>query len=163
MPLNCETVALAPLADGALKRLSGFQNRQIAIRTSNTPVMAYCDPVLTQRIFENLLGNALKFTPEAGSIQMELAEEALWARFSIADTGPGIPAEYHAKVFEKFGQVEMRKEHKAPSSGLGLAFCKLAVEAQRGTIQLESSPGRGSTFHVRLPRHALETSRANAA
>ncbi len=164
MPLHCKTVALVQLANDALERLSGLiQNRQITIRTSDSTVLAYCDPVLTQRIFENLLGNALKFTPEEGSIQIELIEEGLWARFSITDTGPGIPAKYHRKVFEKFGQVELRRDRKTPSSGLGLAFCKLAAETQGGDIQLESEPGRGSTFHVRLPRHAPGTSRGNAA
>jgi signal transduction histidine kinase len=82
---------------------------------------------------------------------VELAAEEKWAHLSITDTGPGIPAEYHQKVFEKFGQAEARKEGQVASSGLGLTFCKLAVEAHNGSIELESEPGRGTTFHVRLP------------
>jgi signal transduction histidine kinase len=164
MPLHCEESDLGQLTSAALKQLSGLiKDRQISVRGSDLSVLAYCDLAITQRIFENLLGNALKFTPEEGSVQIELAVEGSWARFSITDTGPGIPVEYHNKVFEKFGQVEMRKDRKTPSSGLGLAFCKLAVEAQGGSIQLESEPGHGSTFHVRLPTRALGTSQRNAA
>ena len=81
--------------------------------------------------------------------------------FPSQTTVPGIPAEYHQKVFEKFGQVEMRKDRNTPSSGLGLTFCKLAAEAQGGNIQLESEPGRGATFHVRLPLPAAERNPAN--
>jgi PAS domain S-box-containing protein len=163
MPLHCEVSDLGQLTSAALKQLSGLiQGRQISVRGSDSSVLAYCDPVLTQRIFENLVGNALKFTPEAGSVRIELAVEGSWGRFSITDTGPGIPVEYHKKVFEKFGQVEMRKDRKTPSSGLGLAFCKLAVEAQGGSIQLESEPGHGTTFHVRLPKHAPGTTPRNA-
>jgi PAS domain S-box-containing protein len=164
MPLLCEVSDLGQLTNAAIKQLSGLiRGRQISVCGSDASVSAYCDPAITQRIFENLLGNALKFTPEEGSVRIELVVEGPMARFSITDTGPGIPAEYHQKVFEKFGQAEIRKERRAPSSGLGLAFCKLAVEAQGGSIQLESKPCQGSTFHVRLPRSARESGSANAA
>ncbi len=164
MPLQCKTSDLEQLTRAALQRLSGLaQGRHIAVRAFVSPVLAYCDPIITERILQNLLGNALKFTPTSGSVRIELVAEVFWARFSITDTGPGIPVEYHEKVFEKFGQVEMRQDHKVPSSGLGLAFCKLAVEGQGGSILLESEPGRGTTFHVRLPRHAPGKSWGNAA
>jgi PAS domain S-box-containing protein len=164
MPLHCEPGDLAQLTSAALKQLSGLiQGRHISVRGSDSSVLVYCDPVLTQRIFENLVGNALKFTPTSGLVRIELAGEESWARFSITDTGPGIPAKYHEKVFEKFGQVEMRKDRKTLSSGLGLAFCKLAVEAQGGSIQLESEVGHGTTFHVRLPKHPPGTGQRNAA
>ena len=68
---------------------------------------------------------------------------------SIADTGPGIPPEFHARIFEKFGQVETRQQ--VASTGLGLTFCKLAVEAQGGTIGVESVMGKGSTFWFTVP------------
>jgi signal transduction histidine kinase len=154
MPLHPEACDLEQLTHAARQQLSGLiQDRQISISPSDPPVVAQCDPVITERIIQNLLGNALKFTPVEGSIRIEVSREGPWARFSITDTGPGIPAEYHEKVFQKFGQAELRKDRKQPSSGLGLAFCKLAVEAQGGGIQLESEPGRGTTFHVRLPHH----------
>jgi signal transduction histidine kinase len=69
----------------------------------------------------------------------------------ISDNGPGIPKEYHVKVFEKFGQVEARKQKRFYSTGLGLTLCKLAVEAHGGKIGLESEVGKGSTFWFTLP------------
>ena len=70
----------------------------------------------------------------------------------MSDTGPGIPAEYHSKMFEKFGQVD--GQTRRHSSGLGLTFCKLAVEAQGGQNGVESEPGKGSTFWFTLPVEA---------
>lgn len=164
MPLHCETSDLGQLTSAALKRLEGLsRGRQVAVGVSSPPVLAHCDPVITERIFQNLVGNALKFTPVEGSIRIQLAVAETWVCFSISDTGPGIPAEYHAKVFEKFGQVEIRKDRKMPSPGLGLTFCKLAAEAQGGSIQLVSEPGCGTTFHVRLPRPAPGTGPAHVA
>jgi signal transduction histidine kinase len=77
-------------------------------------------------------------------------------RVEVTDTGPGIPLEYQKRIFEKFGQVESRKEGQKHSSGLGLTFCKLAVEAHGGTIGVESEGGRGSTFWFTLPKGSAE-------
>jgi signal transduction histidine kinase len=125
--------------------------RRVSVHLPDAPVWAQCDPTITGRILQNLLGNALKFTPPDGCIQITIVSEESGVCLSITDTGPGIPAEYHEKVFQKFGQVAARKDWQRSSTGLGLTFCKLAVEAQGGRIQLESEPGRGTTFHLRLP------------
>ena len=118
-----------------------------------------------QEVFLNLFINAYHAmrSQGGGTLTVTTSVESGHVVVSFTDTGPGIPIEYHEKVFEKFGQVEIRKTRKMPSSGLGLAFCKLAVEAQCGNIRLESEPGHGSTFHVRLPRHAPGASQGNAA
>jgi signal transduction histidine kinase len=70
---------------------------------------------------------------------------------SVSDQGPGIPRELHARIFEKFGQVEGDVRNKGYSTGLGLTFCKLAVEQHGGQIGVESQPGCGSTFWFTLP------------
>lgn len=82
----------------------------------------------------NLVGNALKFTPSAGTVTVAVSTNDSLARVEVRDTGPGIPPEYLDKIFDKFGQVEACKERKKFSTGLGLTFCKLAVEAHGGTI-----------------------------
>jgi signal transduction histidine kinase len=152
MPLYCAASDVGQLTHLALERLGALTHgRRVSVHLPDAPVWAQCDPTITGRILQNLLGNALKFTPPDGCIQITIVSEESGVCLSITDTGPGIPAEYHEKVFQKFGQVAARKDWQRSSTGLGLTFCKLAVEAQGGRIQLESEPGRGTTFHLRLP------------
>jgi signal transduction histidine kinase len=99
-------------------------------------------------VIRNLFVNALKFTPDNGTIHTEVKSTEKGARLSIQDTGLGIPSHYIRKVFDKFVQVESREY----SAGLGLAFSKLAVEAHGGQIGVESEEGKGSTFWFTLPR-----------
>jgi len=73
-------------------------------------------------------------------------------RVLVQDTGPGIPPEYRERIFEKFGQVENPANRQRYSTGIGLTFCKLAVEAHGGQVGVDSEEGRGSTFWFTLPR-----------
>jgi len=109
------------------------------------------DRDLIRRVLENLLANALQHTPSGGRISVTAFPEGGVLRVSVSDTGEGIPKEYHKKIFEKFQQVEARKRRIRTGRGLGLAFCKLAVEAHGGRIWVESEPGKGSTFSFTLP------------
>ena len=111
------------------------------------------DRELIGRVLQNLLDNAIKFSPEAGIIKITILGQAQQVRVEVADQGPGIPRSKHALVFEKFGQLE-RKSGRS-GVGLGLAFCKLAVEAHGGSIGVESETGKGSTFWFTLPRNGV--------
>ncbi|MEP6757340.1 MAG: hybrid sensor histidine kinase/response regulator [Chthonomonadales bacterium] len=106
-----------------------------------------------RRVLVNLLGNAIKFTPDGGTITLraQYETESKHTLFSVHDTGEGIPQEAFDRIFEKFGQVETRKAGRKMSSGLGLTFCKMAVEAHGGTIWVQSVLGRGSTFRFTIP------------
>ncbi len=106
-----------------------------------------------RRTLVNLLGNSIKFTPSAGtvSVSAQFAEDGTSIEFSVSDTGEGIPPESFSRIFEKFGQVESRKAGRKMSTGLGLTFCKLAVESHGGRIRVESSPDQGSTFYFTVP------------
>jgi signal transduction histidine kinase len=106
---------------------------------------------LVNRVLYNLVGNALKFTPNDGWVRCGISFNSETICFSIADNGYGIPAEHRHKVFEKYGQAGTRSDQRKYSTGLGLAFCKMAVEAHGGRIGLESEVDKGSTFWFSLP------------
>jgi two-component system, sensor histidine kinase and response regulator len=105
-------------------------------------------------VLENLISNALKFTKPTGTISLQLQSTDSTATISVADDGPGIPADQHRHIFEKFGQTDSGARQKH-STGLGLAFCRLAVEAHGGGISLQSELGKGSIFSFTLPCAAL--------
>ncbi|MBF0572253.1 MAG: HAMP domain-containing histidine kinase, partial [Desulfamplus sp.] len=111
------------------------------------------DPNIIQRICQNLIDNAIKFTDQkSGKINVcikKVSDDRV--KVSISDNGHGIPLEYHEKIFDKFFQVESKKQIKVHSTGLGMAFCKLATEAIGGTIGVESEVEKGSTFWFELP------------
>ncbi len=123
-----------------------------------------CDIDLFSRVLENLLSNALKYTPEGGQVRIsasrakrELILEKLGhpsesVLFTVEDTGPGIPREDRERVFEKFAVVELRRRAgKKFSTGLGLAFCRHAVKSHGGAIWVEGLPASGSRFCVLMP------------
>jgi signal transduction histidine kinase len=105
------------------------------------------------RTLVNLLGNAVKFTPVGGTITVEVrqSDDGRTLLFSVSDTGEGIPTEAFERIFEKFGQVESRRGGHKRSTGLGLTFCKLAVEAHGGSITVDSTPDKGSVFSISIP------------
>jgi signal transduction histidine kinase len=105
---------------------------------------------MIERVLINLIDNALKFTPADGEvvISVEARNDSLWVR--VRDNGPGIPPQHQRRIFDKFARV--REQTPAVGGiGLGLAFCRLAVEAHGGRILVESVPGQGSTFVFVLP------------
>jgi len=124
-------------------------NRTVTFDAPESPLTVSADIGLIRRVLQNLLGNALKYTPSGGDVRIIVTPSSGEIRVAVTDTGPGIAPEYHQRIFEKFGQVEDR--HNRVGTGLGLTFCKLAVEAHGGRIGVESEVGKGSTFWVALP------------
>jgi signal transduction histidine kinase len=135
-----QVAALAALEETAL----------VADVAADMPAFAG-DSSKLSRTLVNLIANAIRFT-KAGTVTIEVAQQPDTIRFAVRDTGAGIPAEAFARIFEKFGQVDT---HSKVGTGLGLAFCKLAVEAHGGTICVESTPGEGSTFSFTIPMAAI--------
>jgi signal transduction histidine kinase len=104
------------------------------------------------QVLINLIGNALKFTPPSGRVAVAVGKNAEeWAKISVADTGPGVPAEEVNKLFDRFYQVGQTGKQKTQGTGLGLAISKALVELHGGKIWVESEEGRGSTFCFTLP------------
>ncbi|RYG59729.1 hybrid sensor histidine kinase/response regulator, partial [bacterium] len=113
------------------------------------------DADLLHRVLVNLISNALKYSPlrstiEVGAVLLEDSPVGRAIKVWVQDDGPGISPEHHQRIWDKFGQSEMGENNRA-STGLGLTFCKLAVEAHGGFIGLDSELGQGSTFHFCLP------------
>jgi signal transduction histidine kinase len=123
-------------------------------RSKELPLLPV-DPALIKRVIANLLANAIRHTPSGGRIEISLnpCQHNGSLHLSVCDTGEGLAPEYHQKIFEKFEQVRLKKAGVAVgASGLGLAFCKMAVEAHDGNIWMESDgEDQGSTFHFTLP------------
>ncbi|OJJ16379.1 hypothetical protein BKI52_34385 [marine bacterium AO1-C] len=112
------------------------------------------DREITVRILINLLTNAAKYTPQAGQIDIFVKDEddlEGFYKILVKDSGVGIPADQVTNIFNKFHQVDQKKLGRVRSTGLGLTFCKLAVEAQKGKIGVESEKGKGATFWFTIP------------
>jgi two-component system, sensor histidine kinase and response regulator len=119
----------------------------------------HADKMLFKRVLSNLVQNALTHT--AGPVKLALAAraDAHGILFTVADDGPGIPSEYQEIIFRKFERVRAANAPRVRSSGLGLTFCRLAVESHGGRIWVKSAEGEGSTFYVQLPLIPVEQPR----
>ena len=151
MPMTideCDLVALVEKSVNDLLALNGKDRLKLVLPEESVPIR--CDPQLTARVLLNLASNALKFTNDDEEVRIVIEKEGGQTRVSVVDNGPGIAKEFHEKIFEKFGQVgSTRNTH---STGLGLAFCKLAIEAQGGSIGVKSVVGVGSAFWFSFPQ-----------
>ena len=159
MQLSREALDLSEMVGEVLKRFTPMvQERKIALSFSGNgglPKISL-DRSILKRVITNLVDNAIRYTPKGGAIAVSL-DSAPWEEslcLLVKDSGSGLPAEYHQKIFDKFEQVTLKKDgDRAGSSGLGLTFCKMAVEAHGGKIWVESEGlGKGCTFLIQLPK-----------
>ena len=103
------------------------------------------------QVVRNLIDNAIKFSPEAGTVTLSARRDGKDAILSVTDEGPGIPHSERDKIFQRFYQVDRSRSKSRPGAGLGLAIAKHLVQLQGGAVEVESELGRGSTFRVRFP------------
>lgn len=151
MPLRLEAHDVGQIAQKAATSFSPLlKNRTLHCEVPPEPVVISCDADVIRRVLENLISNALKFTRPDGTICVDVEPDDGEVTISVRDDGEGIPSDQRERVFEKFGQVNGGGENRH-STGLGLAFCGLAVEAHQGKIGLHSEVGKGSTFWFKLP------------
>ena len=161
MTLNVEPMSLRE----TMNSIVNIMQPQVAAKHQQFNVSAqdilsenvYCDGVRLNQVLINLLGNAVKFTPEQGSVQMTVYQEALpedasrvRTHFLVSDTGIGMSKEYQKVIFESFSREDNIRVRKTEGSGLGMAITKCIVDAMGGTISVHSEQGRGSKFHVVL-------------
>ena len=155
MPLNATSFGIGELFDEVQAELEPIikrSNLAVSTKVRGTVPSVRSDRQKVKQIVLNLLSNALKFTP-AGSVTMTATYDGRARQIAIAvhDTGVGIPAEDQAKVFEDFRQLDSSPARGYGGTGLGLSICRRLANILGGTIELESTPGRGSTFTLRLP------------
>ena len=126
------------------------QEQELTLLVEPRLPAALADPALITQVLVNLLGNAHKFTPTGGRIAVTARRRGDRLRLEVADTGPGIPAEDRARIFEKFTRLQLPGAEQR-GTGLGLAIARRIVEMHDGTIGVSGEPGQGSVFHVELP------------
>jgi signal transduction histidine kinase len=157
LPLDRDYVDINALFHDAQSRYTPLlAEAQISFTVEIAPdvPLLYADSTLIGRVLDNLLDNAIKFTPDGGHVRLwakcDQRQEPTATLIGVSDTGPGISPDAQSRLFSKFQQVASI-EGRRGGTGLGLAFCKLAVEAHNGRIWVESEVGRGSTFILALP------------
>jgi len=151
MPLERVPVDLTSLAAGVRKELAGIEADRTIEVVAAGPETATCDAGLIRRVLENLVSNGIKHTPRGGCVRIRLESRDAGVRVAVEDEGPGVPVAARERIFEKFGAVEVRQDSTYHSVGLGLAFCRLAVEAHGGTISVGDASPHGSVFAFELP------------
>jgi two-component system sensor histidine kinase/response regulator len=160
LPLTLEVTDLVALAQGVRSALAGWDRSRTIEVVASAPVETRCDRDVIQRVLQNLMNNAIKHTPARGRIWVTVAALDERVRVEVRDEGPGVPVETRAAIFEKFGTATVRKQRKYHSAGLGLAFCKLAVQAHHGAIGVDAGQPTGSVFWFELP-DSMRASRGN--
>jgi two-component system phosphate regulon sensor histidine kinase PhoR len=118
----------------------------------STPVLAWAEQEAVSQILENLVDNAVKYTPPGGHIHVSWWNEGNQACFEVRDDGIGIPERHLPRIFERFYRVDRARSRELGGTGLGLSIVKHLVQALHGTVQATSQPDKGSRFVVRLPR-----------
>jgi two-component system phosphate regulon sensor histidine kinase PhoR len=116
----------------------------------------FCDAEAMQQVLSNLLDNAIKYTPEAGLVEVSATEvDGEMIEIAVRDTGIGIPAEDVPRLFERFYRVDKARSRELGGTGLGLAIVKHLVRSQGGGVHVDSELGKGSTFRFTLPIHDI--------
>jgi signal transduction histidine kinase len=158
MDLHLESFALAQLIDGVIKTvepLAAKNGNQVAVHCDAEIGTMHADQMRLRQALLNLMSNANKFT-DRGTIRIEACQEQEngrdWITLAVADTGIGMTAEQMGKLFQEFSQASSTTASKYGGTGLGLVISKRFCQMMGGDITVESEPGHGSTFTIRLPR-----------
>jgi signal transduction histidine kinase len=157
--LELHELKVKSLVDSAaqhMRHLAFEKNIDLQVEDVDGELRIECDEDKIHRVLINLLGNAVKYTPSNGTVGLSVVEDEKTVTFKVSDTGPGVPAEFRDKIFDKYAQVDSRQSAHVRSTGLGLTFCKLAVDAHHGRVWLESIPGDGSIFQFSIPKHQTQ-------
>ena len=157
---ECEQIEVSTVLDQAVRQtqIDGeAKHISVNLKLPEQEILAEISAHALGRVLQNLLGNAMKFTPENGSIVVELRNAGTHFHIEVSDSGPGIDEEEQKQLFKRFWQGNPGKKY-SHGSGLGLYLCKQIIEVHGGTIACASIPGSGCSFTVTLPIAAKEGS-----
>jgi hypothetical protein len=157
--LEADRVVLNPaifdLAEIAFKQADSFRSlsdqHSIEVKTPEVPTLVSADRDRITTVVANLIDNALKYSPEGGDVQVTVGEKEGHAFVAVRDFGVGIAPEHMPMLFQRFSRLPTDQNVTVPGTGLGLFLCQEIAQRHGGTIEVDSSPGRGATFTLRLP------------
>jgi signal transduction histidine kinase len=165
LQIRPEPVDAAILARKACQEMEGSASqRQVRLEVEGTEAVSVLrgDAAVLRRVVDNLLANAIEHSPQGGVVRVAVAPCDEGIEISVADQGPGVPPEFRERIFEKFQRLENRKAVPGSNRGLGLTFCRLAVEAHGGTIWVDDAPAGGAMFRALLPSTEGDADSASA-
>lgn len=148
---GCDLNELVTNACDVLRMASDKKGVEYVMHLSPTALPIFADSDKMIQVVTNLVGNALKFTPTGGVVEITTRQVRDSAEVVVKDSGMGIAPEHHQRIFEKFGQVDTSETREIKGSGLGLPIARSIVEAHKGTLTVDSDLGRGASFVVRVP------------
>jgi len=158
--LHLAEVDAGGLARKACQEMEGGASQRgvrFEIVPSEPAAMITGDVGVLRRVLDNLLANAIAHSPQGGVVIVSVRPCAEGIDLSVADRGPGVPPQHREKIFDKFQRLEDRSAVPGANRGLGLTFCRLAVEAHGGTIWVDDAPGGGAMFRVLLPARETDS------
>ncbi len=153
MDYKIESCDLVPLARNAASELEGLAREkklELIVEPTVPEIHVDCDQGRITQVISNLIENAIKFSPVSSKALVRIEANGEYAILSVWDRGPGVPMLSRTKIFDRFHQVNPGKKIAGQSVGLGLAICRTIVEAHGGSIWVESNPGGGSVFYMKI-------------
>jgi signal transduction histidine kinase len=152
LQLAREIIPISNLIAETLRQMEKLaQEKNITLTMDTIKGNITGDPARVRQVLLILLDNALRFTPPGGTIHLSAKASGKFIEIVVADSGSGIPPEHLPHLFERFYQVRTNATNDSRSNGLGLSIAKALIEAQHGTIHIESAPGKGTRVHLLMP------------
>jgi PAS domain S-box-containing protein len=140
---------------GEMLLLAEHKSINLCVLLPGKSLFIKADPLKLHQVFNNLIGNAIKFTPPGGEIKITVIPKKGLVQFEVQDTGCGIPRKEQKTIFNKYHQFLSKKDKEIKGTGLGLAITKLLIEAHGGKIRVRSKLGKGSSFIFTLPKEPV--------
>jgi len=158
LPFELDQVGLDSLAG---RVASGFRTQtqihEIVVRFAPDFPVVEGDPGRLEQVLNNLVSNAIKYSPDGGTIEISGRASPDDVIVTVSDQGVGVPFEEQSRVFERFYRGARERHQRTPGAGLGLYLAKAIVQAHGGRMWVESNPGEGAAFSFSIPRHEISS------